>query len=179
MKRSKGEQVVNIINRLIDWMITYDCGDTKRIQHLIKVHALCKYIGELEGIDAGTLGTLEMAAILHDIGIKESETQFGNCNGSNQERLGPPIAMTLFDELAEEGYVISQTTIDRICYLIAHHHTYDNIDGLDYRILVEADFLVNMWENKYAPEAIHGAYENIFVTHTGRSICRRMFGLED
>ena len=35
--------------------------------------------------------------------------------------------------------------IDRICYLIAHHHTYYNVDGLDYRILLEEDTHTDMF----------------------------------
>ena len=34
--------------------------------------------------------------------------------------------------------------IRRVEYLVGHHHTYKDIDGLDYQILVEADFLVNI-----------------------------------
>ena len=33
---------------------------------------------------------------------------------------------------------------ERVAYLIGHHHTYDKIEGMDYQILVEADFLVNI-----------------------------------
>ncbi len=34
-------------------------------------------------------------------------------------------------------------------YLIAHHHTYTNIDGIDYQILVrERISFVNMWEGE-------------------------------
>ena len=36
-----------------------------------------------------------------------------------------------------EGYA------DRIAFLISHHHTIDQIDGMDYQILIEADYLVN------------------------------------
>ena len=28
---------------------------------------------------------------------------------------------------------------ERVCYLVGHHHTYTNIEGMDYQILVEAD----------------------------------------
>ena len=29
--------------------------------------------------------------------------------------------------------------VERICFIIGHHHTYKAIDGLDFQILVEAD----------------------------------------
>ena len=41
----------------------------------------------------------------------------------------------------------------RVQYLIAHHHTYDHVDGIDYQILIEADFLVNIMEDHLSKEA--------------------------
>lgn len=64
---------------------------------------------------------------------------------------------------------------ERVQYLIAHHHTYDNIDGIDYQILVEADFLVNMYEDNLSAEAIEVAYKKIFKTGSGKKICKNMF----
>ena len=61
--------------------------------------------------------------------------------------------------------------------MIAHHHTYQNIDGLDYQILVEADFLVNLFEDNLSKEAAVIAYKNIFKTETGKRICKEMFAL--
>ena len=56
-------------------------------------------------------------------------------------------------------------------------HTYHNIDGLDYQILVEADFLVNLFEDNLSKEAALNAYQNIFKTETGKRICKEMFAL--
>ena len=67
--------------------------------------------------------------------------------------------------------------IERVCWLIAHHHTYNNIEGADYRILVEADFLVNLYEDGVRREAVQTAYERIFKTESGRAICRKMYAL--
>ena len=61
--------------------------------------------------------------------------------------------------------------------MIADHHTYDNIDGIDYQILVEADFLVNIMESDLSKEAASKAYHTIFKTTCGKTICREMFGI--
>ena len=66
---------------------------------------------------------------------------------------------------------------ERVQYLIAHHHTYDHIDGMDYQILVEADFLVNIMEDHLSKEAASKAYHNIFKTSCGKMICREMFDI--
>ena len=89
-----------------------------------------------------------------------------------QEKEGPAIAARLLGELKFEKQVS-----ERVQYLIAHHHTYHNIDGLDYQILVEADFLVNLFEDNLSKEAALNAYQNIFKTETGKRICKEMFAL--
>ena len=68
-----------------------------------------------------------------------------------------------------------QEVIDRVCYLVGHHHTYDNIDGMDYQILVEADFLVNLYEDEAGPDAVHAALERVFRTQAGRQLCRTLY----
>ena len=65
--------------------------------------------------------------------------------------------------------------MERICYLVGHHHTYKDMDGMDYRILVEADFLVNLYENNVKYKAILASDENIFRTEAGRTILKTMF----
>lgn len=54
-------------------MFDYDKGDPKRIQHFVKVRAFARTIGMAEGLDEETLHALEVAAIVHDSGIHESE----------------------------------------------------------------------------------------------------------
>ena len=68
---------------------------------------------------------------------------------------------------------------DRVCYLIGHHHTYDQIDGIDYQILVEADFLVNIYEDNLPVDAICKVREKIFKTSAGRALLDTMFGVEN
>lgn len=163
-----------MISSLIDEMIAYDKGDPRRIQHFMKVHDFARTIGQLEGLDEQTLYILESAAVVHDIGIHVCEEKYGSCEGKLQEKEGPAIAKELLERLGYE-----QEVINRICYLVGHHHTYTNIDGVDYQILVEADFLVNLYEDGVSPDAVRKAYQNIFQTENGRKICRNMFGLEN
>ena len=67
--------------------------------------------------------------------------------------------------------------LDRVAYLVGHHHTYTNIDGMDYQILVEADFLVNLYEDSVPKAAAQNALDKIFKTQTGKTICKEMFVL--
>jgi uncharacterized protein len=124
-------------------MIEYYAGDARRIHHFLKVHSFAKLIGEMEGVTGEELEILEVAALVHDIGIKNSEKKYGYNTGKTQEKEGPPEAEKLLIPLTDDA-----AFIERVCYLVGHHHTYSNIDGMDYQILVEADFLVNLYEDK-------------------------------
>jgi NAD-dependent dihydropyrimidine dehydrogenase PreA subunit len=163
---------MNAHTALIGQMIKYFEGDPKRIQHFIKVHSLAKLIGEMEMIPDDMLYILEVASITHDIGIKNSEKKYGDCNGHHQETEGPPEADLLLSSLHYERDVIN-----RVCWLIAHHHTYTDITDTDHQILVEADFLVNMYEDNEPYENIVSVYKNIFKTKSGKSICENMYGI--
>lgn len=164
---------MDLTNKLIEEMISYNRGDAKRIQHFIKVHSFAKLIGETEDLSPAELFVLETAAVVHDIGIKPSEAKYGRCDGKLQEQEGLEPARELLKGLGYEN-----TVIERVCYLVAHHHTYENVEGLDYRILLEADFLVNLYEDGISKEGVQRAYEKILVTETGKRICREMFGIE-
>lgn len=156
-------------------MFDYDRLDPKRIQHFVKVRALARTIAIAEGADARTLYVLEAAALVHDIGIHESERIYGNTSGKHQEELGPGIARPMLERL---GY--ASDVVDRVCWLVAHHHTYANIQGLDYQVLVEADFLVNIYEDfpddpQRRRRAAQSANERVFKTATGRRLLTSQF----
>ena len=157
---------------LILKMISYDHGSPERIQHFLKVHSFAKTIAVFEHLDEKTLFITEAAAIVHDIGIRLCLEKYGDGNGKLQEKEGPAIAAGLLDRLGFDSEVS-----ERVQYLIGHHHTYNNIDGIDYQILVEADFLVNICDDNLTKDAALKAYNNIFKTESGKKICRDMFGL--
>ena len=159
--------------RLMDAMIGYDQGDAKRIQHFVKVHDFATAIGKLEGLDEETQFILESASILHDIGIHISEQKYGSSSGKYQELEGPAEAEKLMREVG--GYTEGQ--MDRIKYLIGHHHTYHEINGMDYQILVEADFLVNLYEDGESKETAEAVRSRIFRTKAGIRFLSQMFGI--
>ena len=155
-------------------MINYNNGDPKRIQHTTKVHSYAALIGVGEGLDEHTQFVLESAALVHDIGIRASEKKYGYQNGKMQEQEGPAVARELLNCIG--GY--SEQQIERICWLIAHHHTYHASDDIDYQILIEADFLVNLYEDEESIDAVMNVRKNIFRTKSGLKILDDMFGIE-
>lgn len=146
-------------------MIKYFDGDIARINHLIKVYGFAKTIGELEKLDPDTQEILEIAALTHDIGIKKSEEKYSSAAGHYQQIEGPPEAEKLLKQMNIEDKVI-----ERVCWLIAHHHIYTDIDSIDYQILIEADFLVNGWEDEIEDAVMIHTRDKIFKTESGKAM---------
>lgn len=65
--------------------------------------------------------------------------------------------------------------IARIAYLVGHHHTYEGVDGLDYQILLEADYLVNADESGYSRENILHMRDTVFQTKTGTALLESIY----
>lgn len=151
-------------------MIAYFDGDVRRINHLLKVYGFAKVIGELERLDASTQRTLEIAALTHDIGIKVSEAKYHSASGEYQQLEGPTEAERLLSTLD-----IHPAMIARVCWLIAHHHTYGDIQGADYQILVEADFLVNIHEDALSLASVLQIEKSIFRTNAGTELLHMLY----
>lgn len=149
-----------MIAELIKEMCAYESGEPRRINHFIKVHSYARVIGLLEGLPPEQQFILEVAAVVHDIGIKISLDKYNSDDGHYQQIEGPPIAD---DMLARLGF--AKDVIERVHFLIAHHHIYTDIEWIDYQILVEADFLVNIYEGNvpFKPSI----KEKIFRTNAG------------
>ena len=161
------------IDQLLIAMMEHEGKDVKRIQHFLKVHEFARLIGEMEGLPPDVRETLEAAAVVHDIGIHPAERKYGNDDGPYQELEGPPLARELLARLGWE-----ESVIERAAWLVGHHHTYTDIDGIDYQILVEADFLVNLFENGSGADTQREVYSRIFKTEGGKRLFRTMFEYE-
>lgn len=153
-------------------MLAYYSGDPAQIQHFVKVHSFAALIGRQERLDEKTQLILELAALVHDIGIKPAMEQFGSSAGPLQESLGQPAARKLLEDVG-----LPEEIVARVSWLVSRHHTYTDVDGVDYRILLEADFLVNCFESNYTREAAQAAIGKVFQTESGIRIHKTMSGL--
>lgn len=158
------------ISEITKKMIDCSKGNRHDINHFMKVHAYAKTIGECEGLDEAVQTVLEIAAIVHDIACPLCREKYGNTNGKYQEQEGPALAVEF---LRDSG--LPQAMVDRIVYLVGHHHTLHDIDGLDYQILVEADYIVNADESQYSRENAEHTLKHVFRTQTGSDILRSMY----
>lgn len=161
------------LDTLLMLLAEYERGNPGQFQHSLKVHAFARLIASGEGLDARTRLTLEAAAVVHDVGIKPAREKYGSGEGKLQELEGPAPARAL---LAAAGF--DEALTERVAWLVAHHHTLSPIGGIDHQILLEADFLVNLFEGNDSPEAVRRTKETVFKTRTGTRLLEETFGVE-
>lgn len=144
-------------------------GDKKRIAHAKQV---LQYAEALLKQEKGEWNIVVPTAILHDVGIKIAEEKYGSSAGPYQEQEGPPIARKI---LLKVG--LRMEAIDEICTIIAHHHSPGKIDTPNFRILYDADGLVNAEETLpgKTAEARKAIIERLFLTVSGRRMAEEFF----
>ena len=160
------------IARILEKMFSFSRGNSHDIDHFLRVWAYAKTIGELEGLDPETQFLLEAAAVTHDIACPLCREKYGSAPGSLQESEGPPMVREF---LRDSG--MTEEQIGRVAFLVGHHHTLDGIDGPDYQILLEADYLVNASDGGYDRQAVRRFLQDHFQTESGKRILRSVFSL--
>jgi len=142
-------------------------GDSKRISHALAVLSQAQAILREEG---GNPRVIIAAALLHDIGIRAAERKHGSAEAKYQELEGPPIARRI---LASVGFDEADT--EHVLRIVASHHSGGLIDTIEFRILWDADGLVNLSEElKKANEPPPVSVEERFKTATGRTLAARL-----
>ena len=160
------------ISQIMEKMIAVSDGNIHDIDHFIRVWTYAKTIGELEHIALETQYILEVAAITHDIACPLCREKYGNTNGKHQEKEGVPLVKAF---LSDSGMTKEQ--IDRVAFLVGHHHTFKGIEGLDWQILIEADYIAHAAENGYSREKIKGFVQKFMKTESGIRLAKAVFCL--
>ena len=151
-------------------MIRFYAGRKHDISHFLKVYSFAKTIGEMEKLDKDTQFTLEIAAIVHDIPCPLCREKYGHTDGKLQEKEGPALAEAFLSSLGFDAALIR-----RVSWLVGHHHTYTDVDGLDHQILLEADFLVNADEHSLPASAIEQMRDTVFRTASGKRLLSSIY----
>jgi len=143
--------------------------DERRIAHAHQVLEFARMIREREG---GDERIVVAAALLHDVGIVIAEEIHGSSAGPYQERYGPPLARKIMERLE-----ITPTDIDHVCDIISDHHSGKRMNTLEFRILWDADWLVNIPDefDLSDTEKIARIIGRVFKTDTGRETAQRLF----
>ncbi len=160
----------NLIAAALTQMAAYNGADVRRIGHALKVFGYADIIGK--DLPFPVRERLLVAAALHDIGIHNAERKYHSSAGPYQEKEGPAVARAILAELGAPAALI-----ERVCFLVGHHHTYTAVDGPDYQALIEADFLVNIEEDGLSREAAASIGTKYFRTEEGLALLRSLFGV--
>jgi HD superfamily phosphodiesterase len=143
--------------------------DFRRVNHAMNVAKYAEQILKLEG---GNPLVVMGAAYLHDIGIHEAERKYGSPSGRYQEMEGPIIAKEILERLE-----VQKELIEEICDIIGHHHSPREKEKLDFQILYEADWLVNIEEEGISTDRkkVEELIKRVFRTVTGRQLAERLY----
>ena len=105
-----------------------------------------------------------------DIPCPLCREKYGSADGKLQEKEGPAIARAFLKPLGFDDELI-----ERAAWLVGHHHTYTDVDGLDHQILLEADFLVNAHEQQLPRTAVENMGKTVFQTAAGKQFLKTMY----
>lgn len=156
--------------KFIEKMIGFYRGNQADINHFLKVFAYAETIGRLEHLEEETQNILEIAAIVHDIACPLCREKYGNTNGAYQEAESKALLRPFLAEFALPAKIE-----ERVIYLVTHHHTYTDVEGLDHQILLEADYLVNAEEKGLSRETVAAFGEKVFRTESGMRLLASVF----
>jgi putative nucleotidyltransferase with HDIG domain len=152
-------------------MKRYFKQDFKRIGHASKV---ARYAEEIFKEEGGDPAVILSAAYLHDIGIKEAERKYNSTAARYQEKEGPPIARDILERMGA-----NEKLIDEVSDIIAHHHHPRAQETVNFKVLYDADLIVNMEENKKESlmdeKRLNTLIEKSFLTERGGRLARDVF----
>ena len=125
--------------KIIKLLVNFFEDDSRRITHAMRVLTEAERIAQpRQDYDEDILIAV---SLLHDVGIKESEKQFGYNNGKTQEQFGPPAAEELLQQID-----FPAEKIEIVKNIIGNHHSPSRFDYPELAILKEADKIVNRLE---------------------------------
>lgn len=157
--------MINNETQLLYSVLCYEEGHCRRMQHILKVYALAKLFGEQEKISVEDQQILQAAAILHDVAIKYCKEHYNGDASQNNQKQVVSILVTRFLESA--NYLPSY--VPKIIELVNCHHDYDKPKNKLLQLLMEADLIVNCYENR--PDYKKAEYiKKIFQTDGGKEL---------
>jgi HD superfamily phosphodiesterase len=155
-----------LCDKLIAEMKEVFQGDTRRIEHAL---AVLDYAEQIQAAEGGDPLVVKAAGILHDIGILEAERKHGSSAGKYQEMEGPAIAEPILKK-----FEIDAEKIEHILKIISNHHSDKELDTTEFRVVWDADRIVNLDEEHgdLDKEKFERIVERVFKTDKGKELAR-------
>ncbi|NOX97375.1 MAG: HD domain-containing protein [Nitrospirae bacterium] len=162
-------KAITVKGKLLKELELYFGDDKKRINHAQKVMHFAEELLKTEKCD---WHIVIPASILHDIGIKEAERKYGSSAGPYQEKEGPAVAKGILLKMG-----LKKGDIEEICDIIAHHHSPGKIDTLNFKVLCDADWMVNLKDEVKTrdKDKLRRIIDKVFLTEAGRELAGKMY----
>jgi len=149
--------------------------DFKRIGHAANV---ARYAEQIVKEEKGNPAVVLSAAYLHDIGIPEAARKYDSTAARYHQKEGPPIAREILTKLGAREEII-----DEVCDIIGHHHHPRDKETMNFKILYDADLIVNLEEGQKKKETerdrLSKIIEKTFLTDIGKRLAREaLLGVE-
>jgi hypothetical protein len=151
-------------------MKRYFGRDFKRIGHAANV---ARYAEQIVREEKGNPAVVLCAAYLHDIGIHEAERKYQSTAAKYQHAEGPPIAREIMTRLGA-----GEELIEEVCHIIGHHHDPADEETLNFRVVYDADLIVNLEEKQKAKktdkEKLAHIIDTKMFTETGKQLAKEV-----
>jgi HD superfamily phosphodiesterase len=142
-------------------MEAYFGVDSRRIRHAMRTADFAEMI--LTEEPSADPDVVIASALLHDIGIRNAEEKYGSAEARYQEIEGPEVAGDILRKLD-----YSDAFIREVCDIVAHHHHPREDETTNFKVLYDADQLVNAEESgAKRPWGGAGTAGSVFFTEVG------------
>ncbi|MBW2266170.1 MAG: HD domain-containing protein [Deltaproteobacteria bacterium] len=151
-------------------MKRYFGHDFKRIGHAAGV---ARYAERIVKEEKGHPAVVLCAAYLHDIGIREAERKYNSTAARYQHKEGPPVAREILTILGAR-----EELIEEVCDIVGHHHWPRKEETLNFKIIYDADLVVNLEEQQKeegaGSERLAGIIDKKMFTEAGKKLARKV-----
>jgi HD superfamily phosphohydrolase YqeK len=165
---------MSLKDRVLAAMEEYFGDDNRRINHAKKV---ADYAEQINKYEQGDPAVIMACGYLHDIGIREAERKYQSSSAKYQHQEGPPVARKILTDLGVEVEMIAE-----ICDIIAHHHHPRAEETTNFKVLYDADLIVNLQEeqpeNGRSVDKLTTIINKSFLTEAGQKLAREVFHIE-
>lgn len=161
----KGINMINNESKLLAEALLYENGHNRRTQHILKVYALAKLLGEQSQLSSKNQKILNAAAILHDIPIKYCKENYnGDASQPNQQKEAPKLVQAF---LEKANYSLDYFL--PVLELVLKHHDYTSPRSQLLQLLIEADIIINCYESDIEYSKAE-SFLNIFTSDLGKKL---------
>lgn len=174
--RPEGAPELTLKDRVAAAMQDYFAGDKKRIQHAT---AMADFAEQINKYEHGDPAVIMACGYLHDIGIKNSsevpsELKNQSSAPKAQHIEGPSVARRIL-----EGLEVETAMIEEICDIISRHHTPGAEETVNFKVIYDADFIVNIDDPKkqHSKEQIADMITKGMLTESGKKIAKAHFNI--